>query len=188
MRKTTIAAYLVTSLPMQACVGQSPPPAAQGTPPAEPAQEVVVATERVTLRDGKTYEVQIGNGLPLPFKNELIEVTNMGPLFSQAGQHRWAFQAQLHEPGDFVVTVTTPIDSSASARFDCAGPGKIVETFFESKRYPGVWEWFGEPGTSWVPFVFSFREKNSGKEFEVMQWTAFDDQAKANVRRVLDQL
>jgi hypothetical protein len=187
MRSTKIAAYLVTCLLLQACAGQSPPPAAQRAPPAQTAQEVVLATERVTLSDGKTYEVQTGNGLPLPFKNDQIEITGMSPLFSQAGQHKWAFQAQLHEPGDFLVTVTTPIDSSTFTMFDCAGPGEIVETFFESERYPAVWKWFGEPGTSWVPFVFSFREKNSGKEFEVMQWTAFDQQTKASVRRILGQ-
>lgn len=104
MRSTKIAAYLVTCLLLQACAGQSPPPAAQRAPPAQTAQEVVLATERVTLSDGKTYEVQTGNGLPLPFKNDQIEITGMSPLFSQAGQHKWAFQAQLHEPGGFLVT------------------------------------------------------------------------------------
>ena len=124
MRSTKIAAYLVTCLLLQACAEQSPPPAAQRAPPAQTAQEVVLATERVTLSDGKTYEVQTGNGLPLPFKNDQIEITGMSPLFSQAGQHKWAFQAQLHEPGDFLVTVTTPIDSSTFTMFDCAGPGR----------------------------------------------------------------
>ena len=91
MRSTKIAAYLVTCLLLQACAGQSPPPAAQRAPPAQTAQEVVLATERVTLSDGKTYEVQTGNGLPLPFKNDQIEITGHEPSVQPSGTAQVGF-------------------------------------------------------------------------------------------------
>jgi hypothetical protein len=146
-------------------------------------------TEKVTLESGQNYEVKLEKGMPIPFKSNEINITRLGPLFTNSpGQSEWNLMAQLHEEGNFVVTITTPIDNSISTTFECVGPGEIFQNFFKIGEYPTIWEWYREPGTSWIPFVFNFKEKQSGKEFELTQWTKFGPQVKITIRQALKQL
>jgi hypothetical protein len=180
MHRAKLIACFTACLLIQGC-------ATQGQQPANTAQQAAYATEHVVLPNGKSYNVPIKAGFPLPFKNDQIEITGINALFNPAGRHEWTFHARLYQKGDYTVSVSTPLDDSISTSFDCAGPGEVVETFFDSERYPAVWRWFREPGTSWLPFVFHFREKHSGQEFEAVQWTKFGEPAKASIRGILKQ-
>jgi hypothetical protein len=152
--------------------------------PAAKAAEV----ETVRLRDGKTYEVPTGNGMPLPFKSRQIEVKALGPIFGTEGRLEWALHAELRASGRFTVTASTPLDPTLSFKFDCKGPGEVTQLMFRDNTAPAVWQWYGEPGTSWVPFVFRFANKESGETFQVTQWTKFDPVVKVRVKQQLREL
>ena len=139
--------------------------------------------KKVTLPNGETYEVKTKRGEPFPFESDQIRVENLGYRtsfkFGEDDQWSiWSFTAQLKAEGSFQVNVTTPMDKTISTTFGCTGPGDISEEFFDSANYPTVWEWFNESGTSWIPFVFSFEEKQTGESFEITQWLQFDSRAK----------
>jgi hypothetical protein len=180
MHRAKLVASFIAYLLIQGC-------ATQGQQSINVAQQATAATEHVVLKNGKSYDVQTTKGFPLPFKNDQVEITGISALFNPEGYHEWSFHARLHRKEDYTVSVSTPIDDSISTSFDCAGPGEVIETFFDSERYPTVWRWFREPGTSWIPFVFHFREKHSGNEFEATQWTKFGEPAKASIRGILRQ-
>ncbi len=76
--------------------------------------------------------------------------------------------------GQFAVTVTTPLDKSASATFEVAGPGEIDLSFFPQEKYPLIWEGIDQPGVHWFPFHFVFEEKQSKERFEFTQWLQID--------------
>jgi hypothetical protein len=149
------------------------------------AEEII---EQVTLSNGKTYEVKTERGMPIPFKDRRIELQQLGPVFrGSPAEHVWSLQAQLHQKGNFLVTVTTPMDDSSVERFECVGPGQILQFFFQGDRYPEMWRWVFTPSTSWIPFEFTFQDKVSHHGFTITQWTRFDQNPKANIQRYWDR-
>jgi len=138
-------------------------------------------TTEVTLKDGKTYEVETVDGLPVRFFNDQIKVNDLGltarfnPEQIDAPPFVRVLVAKLLARGQFKVTVTTPLDSSASETFEVAGPGKIVLRFFPQADFPLVWEGIDQPGVHWFPFHFLFEEAQSKMSFEFVQWAQMDD-------------
>lgn len=136
--------------------------------------------ERVTLRDGKIYEVEAANGVAIPFASDEIMVLDIGNTLSldpkqpNAQPWIWGFLAKLKEPGRFAVTVTSPLDDSASATFEVNGPGPIELHFFPKTDYPLVWEGIDQDGSHWFPFRFVFKEIESKKRFEFTQWSQME--------------
>ena len=139
--------------------------------------------ESVTLKDGKTYEVETVRGRPVRFVSDQIKVIGLG-IGTQApvradksdGLHYvWILVAELAEKRRFAVTVTTPLDPAASASFEVDGPGEITPDFFSQPDYSPVWEGIDRPGVRWFPFHFVFEDKESRKRFEFTQWSRIDD-------------
>ncbi len=135
---------------------------------------------RVTLKDGRSYEVETVRGLPVRFANDQIRVQDLGaaasftPGKADATQYIRVLVADLIATGQFEVTVTTPLDSSASATLKATGPGRIMLRFFPQADYPRIWEGMDQPGIHWFPFRFVFEEKQSKKRFEFTQWAQMD--------------
>ncbi len=138
------------------------------------------APTRVTLKDGRSYEVETVRGLPVRFANDQIRVQDLGaaasftPGKADATQYIRVLVADLIATGQFEVTVTTPLDSSASATLKATGPGRIMLRFFPQADYPRIWEGMDQPGIHWFPFRFVFEEKQSKKRFEFTQWAQMD--------------
>ena len=138
------------------------------------------APTRVTLKDGKTYEVETVRGLPIRFANDQIRVQDLGitarfmPDKADAPPFVRVLVAELIARGRFAVTITTPLDSSASATLEATGPGRIMLHFFPQADYPRIWEGMDQPGVHWFPFHFVFEEKQSKKRFEFTQWAQMD--------------
>jgi hypothetical protein len=145
------------------------------------------SVQDVVLKDGKTYQVLTEQGIPLPVRTTEIEVTAFGPMISKA-KSQWYLGAKLQQAGEFMVTATTPLDPSASVTFDCSGPGPISQLMFAREQFPALWEWFDEPSTSWIPIVFRFTDKRSGRSFVIMQWAKIDASAKVSTKRALREL
>lgn len=82
--------------------------------------------------------------------------------------------AELLTEGEFTVTVTTPLDSTARTRLEAKGPGKVMLSFFPQADYPLVWDGLDQPGVHWFPFHFAFEGKHSEDRFEFMQWAQMD--------------
>jgi hypothetical protein len=147
--------------------------------------------ETVTLKNGKAYEVETRQGMPVGFKSDQIKVTNL--VFRSSTEKSpkmefvWLLAAELRARGKFLVTVTTPLDDTVSTTFQCKGPGKISQGFFDSAHYPALWVWLEEPGATWIPFMFSFEEKGAGKKFEATQWVKFDSATKSAFRKHMKQ-
>ena len=138
------------------------------------------APTRVTLKDGRSYEVETVRGLPVRFANDQIRVQDLGaaasftPGKADATRYIRVLVADLIATGQFEVTVTTPLDSSASATLKATGPGRIMLRFFPQADYPRIWEGMDQPGIHWFPFRFVFEEKQSKKRFEFTQWAQMD--------------
>lgn len=149
--------------------------------------------ENVTLKDGKTYEVQTVRGLPVQFFNDQIRVRDLGITArfraeqADAPPYVWILVAELTEQGRFAVTVTTPLDRAASATFEVNGPSKIAREFFPQADYPLVWEGIDQPGVHWFPFHFVFEEKESKKRFEFTQWSQIDDRMWNEMRALVEK-
>jgi hypothetical protein len=148
------------------------------------------ATETVTLKNGKTYEVEVDRrGEPVGAENRQVEITLLG-AFSDASsptdlpEYGWMWNARLKRTGAFKVTVTTPIDEMVSASFEVVGRGEIGDrSFFNREEYPTLWTWLDEPETSWIPFVLTFEDTQSDNTFALMQWTRFDAPVKDAIIR-----
>ena len=151
------------------------------------------ATTLVTLNDGKTYEVHTVRGLPSRFANDQIRVHDLGitarfaPNHADAPPYVRVLVADLIAAGQFTVTITTPVDSSASATLEATGPGKIMLQFFPQAEYPRVWEGIDQKGVHWFPFHFVFEEKQSKQRFEFTQWAQIDDRTWKEVRELTEK-
>ncbi len=139
------------------------------------------ATQTVTLKNGKTYEVEIDKrGEPVGAENRQVESTFLGTVSrasasSDSPAYAWMWMARLKKSGAYKVSVTTPIDETVSASFEVAGRGEIdAQIFFDSEKYPTLWTWHDEPETSWIPMVFTFEDTQSDNTFVLTQWTRFD--------------
>lgn len=166
---------------------------------------------KVTLRDGKTYEIETARGLPVRFANDRIRVQDLGitARFKRDKPDAASFVrvlvAELTTRGRFAVTITTPLDSSASATLEATGPGRIVLHFFPQADYPLIWEGIDRPGVHWFPFHFVFEEKQSKygagehtwfawadksgpKRFEFTQWAQMDDRTWKEARELVEEL
>jgi hypothetical protein len=150
--------------------------------------------ETVTLKDGKTYEVQTVRGLPVGFANDQIRVRDIGIIArfkaeqADAPPYVWSLLAELMEQGRFVVVVTTLLDEAASATFEVKGPGKIEVVFFPQAEFPKAWEGIDQPGIHWFPFHFVFEEKESKKRFQFTQWAQIDDRTWRETRSQVERL
>jgi hypothetical protein len=146
----------------------------------------------VKLKNGKTYEVRTAkDGFPLNFESNQIKILDMGFAGRQSSdkiEFLWSLRAEVREKGDFVVTVTTPLDEKISTAFECKGGSEISQTFLGSVEYPSLWAWIEEPGPAWIPFVFSFEDKDSGKKFEVTQWAKFDPVEMREMMKKMEKL
>jgi len=146
------------------------------------------------LNDGKTYEVETVRGLPVRFTNDQIRVQDLGstarfaPGEAYAPSHVRVLVADLIATGQFEVTVTTPLDSSASATLKAIGPGRITLRFFPQADYPLIWDGYDQPGVHWFPFHFVFEEKQSKKRFEFTQWAQMDYSTWKEMRDIYEQL
>ncbi|MEE9157864.1 MAG: hypothetical protein V3U60_05705, partial [Gammaproteobacteria bacterium] len=156
---------------------------------------VQAATETVTLKNGKTYEVKVDDddGMPVAAKSrqvkmEILGVLSLGSATSDTPQWVWLWKAKLRKKGNFTVTVTTPIDETISTSFETTGPGDITQQFFDSETYTTIWTWLDDSGTSWIPFVFSFEDTQSDKRFEITQWLRFDESEKAGFKLAATQI
>ena len=135
---------------------------------------------KVTLKDGKTYEVETVRGLPVRFANDQIRVQDLGItarfMPDKADAPPWVrvLVADLIAKGRFAVTITTPLDSSASATLEATGPGRVMLRFFPQADYPRIWEGMDQTGVHWFPFHFVFEEKQSKNRFEFTQWAQMD--------------
>jgi len=157
-------------------------------------------TKTITLKNGKTFEVETKRGLPLPYNSREIRILNIGtqaaiPVLPSGNEGQaakipwiWALTAELKGKGSFTVTVTTPIDEKLSTTFEAKGPGKISQTFFPQADYPTMWEGIEDPGTHWFPFHFSFEDKTSKKRFEFTQWAQQDSQSLEEARTRIQKL
>ena len=145
-------------------------------------QVAFAETILVTLKDGQEYEVETVNGLPKPFTNESIRVHDLGVSIRinvknlDAPPYVRVLKAELLTEGEYTVTVTTPLDKAAVARFEATGPGKFVLNFFPKADYPRVWEGMDQPGVHWFPFHFLFEDNHSEKRFQFTQWAQMDHQ------------
>ncbi len=148
----------------------------------------------VKLKDGKTYEVETVRGLPVPFSNDQIRVRDLGvtasfgPDKADAPPFVRVLVADLIARGQFDVTVTTPLDSSASVTLKAAGPGRIMLHFFPQADYPLIWEGIDQPGVHWFPFHFVFEKKRSKNRFEFTQWAQMDGTAWKQQRDLREQM
>ena len=139
------------------------------------------AQTTVTLRDGKTYRVETANGLPVRFANDQIRVRDLGitarflPDKPDATPYVRILVAELLARGQFSVTVTSPLDSTAIATLGATGPGRIMLRFFPQVDYPLIWEGIDAPGVHWTPFHFVFEDSEAEKRFEFTQWAQIDD-------------
>jgi len=150
---------------------------------APPSQEEI---ELVTLKNGLTYRVRTRDGMPVPFKSELIEVKALGLTLNTAtNQLEWVLTALVKAKGRFHVAVATPVNGRLSTTFECDGPGEVVRSFFGSTDYPPLWNWIEEDGVTWIPLVFTFRSQGLGQTFQAVQWQKFNPGAKATLARVL---
>ncbi len=158
-------------------------------------------TKTITLKNGKTFEVETKRGMPLPYSSreikmltlDALSVTPVLPCGNEGQEVKipprfWALTAELKEKGSFTVTVTTPIDENISTTFEVKGSGKISQTFFPQGDYPTIWEGIEDPGTHWFPFHFSFEEKASKKRFEFTQWTQLDSTTQEQLRTMIQKM
>jgi hypothetical protein len=149
--------------------------------------------QKVTLRNGETYQVDTVRGLPVRFASDQIRVNDVGitallkPDSPDAPPWVWVFTAELRDKGRFGVTVTTALDKTASTSFEVVGPGRIGRQFFPQADYPLVWQDIDQPGTHWFPFHFVFVEKESGKRFELTQWAQIDDGTMSELRALIEK-
>lgn len=154
----------------------------------------IALAEKVTLKDGKTYEVETVRGLPVGFANDQIRVRDIGITArftieeADAPPYIWSLLAELTEQGRFAVVVTTPLDETASATFEVKGPGKIDAGFLPQSQFPKVWEGIDQPGVHWFPFHFVFEERESKKRFEFTQWAQIDDRTWRETRSQVERL
>lgn len=137
-------------------------------------------TTIVTLKDGTEYEIETIRGLPKPFENDYIRVRDLGLSVSinrdnlDAPPFVRVLIAELRTEGEFTVTITTPLDSTACMRLEAKGPGIARLNFFPQADYPLVWEGIDQPGIHWFPFHFVFEDKHSEDRFEFTQWAQMD--------------
>lgn len=147
----------------------------------------------VTLRDGKTYEVETFRGLPKNHSSSDIRVRGLGIAAAFTRDHtdappfEWALEAALLAKGQFEVTITTPLDSSASEHLS-AYTSTITLHFFPRSKYPRIWEGIDQPGVHWFPFHFVFEEKQSSKRFEFTQWAQIDYETWRESRDMVEKM
>lgn len=130
--------------------------------------------KHITLKNGKSYNVETYDGVPIPANNRHIRMSQLGPIGRDSGGLQWLMGGELKEKGDFAVTVTTPMDDTLSTSFNTKGPDHILHSFFDQNGHPSAWEWMNDSGTSWIPFSFQFRSIPSGSQFEILAWAKFD--------------
>ncbi len=103
---------------------------------------VHAATETVTLKNGKTYEVKTNrHGEPVGAENRQVEMTFLGASVrmspsSDTPVYEWSWFARIKKKGVLRVTVTTPIDETVSTSFEVVGRGDVSREFFDSVEYP----------------------------------------------------
>jgi len=95
--------------------------------------------------------------------------------------------AELLAKGQFTATVTSPLDSTATATLGATGPGKIMLRFFPQSDYPLIWEGIDAPGVHWFPFHFVFEDKQSGSRFEFTQWAQIDEQTWKQTQEMVEK-
>ena len=145
------------------------------------------------LRDGSTHQVETVRGLPVRFSNEQIRVQDVGitarfrPESPEALPYVRVLVAELLVKGQFSVTVTSILDSSATATLTASGPGRIVLPFFAQADYPKVWEGIDAPGVHWFPFHFVFADEASGTRFEFTQWAQMDDRTWKETQEMVEK-
>src|SRR5262245_27810500 len=104
-----------------------------------PSGATLAAVETVTL-NGATYDVETKEGLPLLATSADVAILYFGPaaklVAGGPNTMHWFWRADVKRSGSFKVTVTTPLDATASTTFDVAAPGEASGEIFDSGRYP----------------------------------------------------
>lgn len=135
-------------------------------------------TTKVTLPDGKTYEVKLRQGMPVGFKSSDVAVSDLALRAKVILQQQdeapipfvWTMAAEVFAKGIFHVRATTPNDASAARSFEFTGPGKLVQELFACASFPKVCPDFDKPQEHWFLVHLSFEPQGGGKGFELEQW------------------
>ncbi len=137
--------------------------------------------EKITLKNGETYEIETVRGLPTRFQSDQIKVRLLGvtalfiPDKMDAPPFVWTLVAELKTKDQFTVTVNTPLDKTATTTLEASGPGVVRLRFFPQADYPVIWEGIDQPGVHFFPFHFVFNGKETQQRFEFTQWAQMDD-------------
>jgi hypothetical protein len=136
------------------------------------------ATTKVTLSDGKTYEVKLKQGMPAGFKSSDVAVSdlalqarvNLQQQEEASNPFVWMIVAEVFAKGKFRVKATTPNDALASRTFDFTGPGKLAQELFSCAGSPKVCPDFDKPEEFWFLLHLFFEPQGEGQGFELEQW------------------
>ncbi len=166
--------------------------------PEDPQAQV----RQVVLPNGRTFEVETAGGLPVRFISDDIEIVDVemavwkptvAGVFQPCDPREepsftWVAQARVKASGKFRVTITTPLDESASTDFEVKGPGALRRPFFPQSEFPTIWAGAQSADTAWFPFQFVFVDNKSGKRFEFTQWAELDQRTLADTRQTLERV
>lgn len=158
-----------------------------------PASASVADTTKVTLPDGKTYDVKLKQGLPVGFKSGDVAVSDLALQAKVNLQHQdetanpftWTMTAEVFAKGTFQVKATTPNDASASRTFGFTGPGKLVQELFPCSGFPKVCPDFDKPVDHWLLVHLVFEPQGGGKGFELDQWARMSPTDLAAARKMM---
>jgi hypothetical protein len=156
--------------------------------------------EKVTLKNGKVFTVETKNGMPLAAKSDKINRITIAPIVAPAKELTlskpipgkvaclWMFTGELVVPGNYKISISSPLDESISGSFNAKGPGQFYFQGVEKGETPAVWAWVDELGDSWVALTLTFTEEVSKQTFQITQWHRFGTNQKAAVKDMIRKL
>lgn len=148
--------------------------------------EKIAESTKITLQDGKTYDLKLFNKSPLRYSNTIFQIDSLTPglilkkITNDEYIPTWVIKGRYRGLPGVIVTMTSPWNrASIIKQIRINGQGEFTIQYAPRTSNPEFWDWLDTKESKWVPVRVQLESVDPIYNAEFIEWFYVDDEIRA---------